>query len=136
MSRINNKNKDKNHITSSNRKYNLALVDTYDIHKEYGILDEEEKYLKEKKDQVVPLKDVDNMIKLLCRFHICGIASDLEHFEDIVRDKVSTIEYMAELDDFGGYGSMAEWASKDPEGYQRENMTPDSQGIKIGYGGV
>ena len=38
--------------------------------------------------------------------------------------------------DFGGYGSMAEWASKDPEGYQRENMTPDSQGIKIGYGGV
>jgi hypothetical protein len=105
MSRINNKNKDKNHITSSNRKYNMALVDTYDIHKEYGILDEEEKYLKEKKDQVVPLKDVDNMIKLLCRFHICGIASDLEHFEDIVRDKVSTTEYMAELDDFGGYGS-------------------------------
>ena len=38
--------------------------------------------------------------------------------------------------EFGGYGSMAEWASKDPQGYQQANMTPDSQGIKIGYGGI
>ena len=38
--------------------------------------------------------------------------------------------------DFGGYSSHAEWASKDPEGYKQSNMTPDSQGIKIGYGGV
>jgi|TARA_Y100000296_G_scaffold85446_1_gene121399 Skp family chaperone for outer membrane proteins len=38
--------------------------------------------------------------------------------------------------EFGGYSSHAEWASKDPEGYKQSNMTPDSQGIKIGYGGV
>ena len=38
--------------------------------------------------------------------------------------------------DFGGYSSHAEWATKDPKGYKEANMTPDSQGIKIGYGGV
>ena len=36
--------------------------------------------------------------------------------------------------EFGGYESHIEWASKDPEGYKRNNMTPKSQGIKIGYG--
>ena len=38
--------------------------------------------------------------------------------------------------EFGGYSSHAEWASKDPEGYKRENMTTDAQGIKLGYGGI
>ena len=38
--------------------------------------------------------------------------------------------------DFGGYSSHAEWASKDPEGYKQANMTPDANGIKLGYGGV
>ena len=38
--------------------------------------------------------------------------------------------------EFGGYSSHAEWATKDPKGYKEANMTPDSQGIKIGYGGV
>ena len=38
--------------------------------------------------------------------------------------------------DFGGYGSHAEWAAKDPEGYKRANMTPDANGIKLGYGGI
>ena len=38
--------------------------------------------------------------------------------------------------DFGGYSSMAEWATKDPQGYRQANMTPGSQGIKIGYGGI
>ena len=38
--------------------------------------------------------------------------------------------------EFGGYSSHAEWATKDPKGYKDANMTPDSQGIKIGYGGV
>ena len=36
--------------------------------------------------------------------------------------------------EFGGYGSMPEWASKDPKGYQANNMTTDAQGIKLGYG--
>ena len=35
--------------------------------------------------------------------------------------------------EFGGYSSHAEWATKDPKGYKEANMTPDSQGIKIGY---
>ena len=38
--------------------------------------------------------------------------------------------------DFGGYSSHAEWASKDPQGYQQANMTSDAKGIKIGYGGI
>ena len=38
--------------------------------------------------------------------------------------------------ELGGYSSHAEWATKDPKGYKDANMTPDSQGIKIGYGGV
>ena len=38
--------------------------------------------------------------------------------------------------DFGGYGSHAEWAAKAPEGYKRANMTPDANGIKLGYGGI
>ena len=38
--------------------------------------------------------------------------------------------------DFGGYSSHAEWATKDPQGYQQANMTPGSRGIKIGYGGI
>ena len=35
--------------------------------------------------------------------------------------------------EMGGYSSHAEWATKDPKGYKEANMTPDSQGIKIGY---
>ena len=35
--------------------------------------------------------------------------------------------------EFGGYSSHAEWATKDPKGYKEANMTPDAQGIKIGY---
>ena len=38
--------------------------------------------------------------------------------------------------EFGGYSSHAEWATKDPQGYQQANMTPGSRGIKIGYGGI
>ena len=36
--------------------------------------------------------------------------------------------------DFCGYSSPAEWAAKDPKGYQANNMTTDAQGIKLGYG--
>ena len=37
--------------------------------------------------------------------------------------------------DMGGYSSYAEWASKDPKGYQEANNTVTGSGIKIGYGG-
>ena len=37
--------------------------------------------------------------------------------------------------DMGGYSSYAEWASKDPDGYQKENNSIKGSGIKIGYGG-
>ena len=37
--------------------------------------------------------------------------------------------------DMGGYSSYAEWASKDPDGYQKENNSVAGSGIKIGYGG-
>ena len=37
--------------------------------------------------------------------------------------------------DFGGYSSYAEWAEKDPKGYQESNNTVKGSGIKIGYGG-
>ena len=37
--------------------------------------------------------------------------------------------------DFGGYSSYAEWAEKDPKGYQEANNTVKGSGIKIGYGG-
>ena len=36
--------------------------------------------------------------------------------------------------DFGGYSSYAEWAEKDPKGYQEANNTVTGSGIKIGYG--
>ncbi len=36
--------------------------------------------------------------------------------------------------DMGGYSSYAEWASKDPDGYQKENNSIAGSGIKIGYG--
>ena len=36
--------------------------------------------------------------------------------------------------EFGGYGSYAEWAEKDPEGYQQQNLSPNPLGkFKIGY---
>ena len=35
--------------------------------------------------------------------------------------------------EFGGYSSYAEWATKDPEGYQKENNSVAGSGIKIGY---
>ena len=38
--------------------------------------------------------------------------------------------------EMGGYGSHAEWATKDPQGYKQANMTPEAHGIKIGYGGI
>ena len=37
--------------------------------------------------------------------------------------------------EFGGYSSMAEWATKDPAGYKKNNMTTDAQGIRLGYSG-
>ncbi len=37
--------------------------------------------------------------------------------------------------DMGGYSSYAEWAEKDPKGYQEANNTVKGSGIKIGYGG-
>ena len=37
--------------------------------------------------------------------------------------------------EMGGYESYAEWASKDPEGYKKNNMTSEPQRIKIGYSG-
>ena len=36
--------------------------------------------------------------------------------------------------EFGGYGSHAEWASKDPQGYKQANQSASGQGIRIGYG--
>ena len=36
--------------------------------------------------------------------------------------------------EFGGYSSYAEWATKDPENYQKENNSVTGTGIKIGYG--
>ena len=36
--------------------------------------------------------------------------------------------------EMGGYSSYAEWANKDPEGYQKENNSIAGSGIKIGYG--
>ena len=37
--------------------------------------------------------------------------------------------------EFGGYGSFAEWAEKDPIGYASQNSTNSAKGIKLGYGG-
>ena len=105
MSRMNNKNKTEHHITNPKRRFNLAHIDGSEISEEYGILDEEEKFLRDMKDQVVPNGNVDSMIKLLCRFHVCGVSSTLRHFEDIVRGEKKPTEYMVELNDFGGYGS-------------------------------
>jgi hypothetical protein len=35
--------------------------------------------------------------------------------------------------DMGGYSSYAEWAQKDPKGYQEANNSVQGSGIKIGY---
>ena len=35
--------------------------------------------------------------------------------------------------DMGGYDSYAEWASKDPKGYEQANSTINKQGFRIGY---
>ena len=37
--------------------------------------------------------------------------------------------------EMGGYSSYAEWAEKDPKGYQDANNSVKGSGIKIGYGG-
>ena len=36
--------------------------------------------------------------------------------------------------EFGGYASFAEWAEKDPIGYESQNSTSTGKGIKVGYG--
>jgi seryl-tRNA synthetase len=36
--------------------------------------------------------------------------------------------------EFGGYSSFAEWAEKDPIGYESQNRSNASKGIKVGYG--
>jgi len=36
--------------------------------------------------------------------------------------------------EFGGYASFAEWAEKDPIGYESQNSTNTAKGIKVGYG--
>ena len=35
--------------------------------------------------------------------------------------------------DFGGYGSYAEWAQKDPKGYEASNNTLEGANVKIAY---
>ena len=35
--------------------------------------------------------------------------------------------------DFGGYGSYAEWAQKDPKGYTESNNTLEGSNVKIAY---
>ena len=35
--------------------------------------------------------------------------------------------------DFGGYGSYAEWAQKDPDGYTKSNDTLEGANVKIAY---
>ena len=37
--------------------------------------------------------------------------------------------------EFGGYSSFAEWAEKDPIGYESQNSSNTAKGIKVGYGG-
>ena len=36
--------------------------------------------------------------------------------------------------EFGGYSSFAEWAEKDPIGYESQNRSNSAKGIKVGYG--
>ena len=36
--------------------------------------------------------------------------------------------------EFGGYGSFAEWAERDPIGYESQNSSNTAKGIKVGYG--
>ena len=36
--------------------------------------------------------------------------------------------------EFGGYSSYAEWAEKDPIGYESNNSTSSAKGIRVGYG--
>jgi hypothetical protein len=36
--------------------------------------------------------------------------------------------------EFGGYSSFAEWAEKDPIGYESQNSSSTGKGIKVGYG--
>jgi len=36
--------------------------------------------------------------------------------------------------EFGGYASFAEWAEKDPIGYESQNSSSTAKGIKVGYG--
>ena len=36
--------------------------------------------------------------------------------------------------EFGGYSSFAEWAEKDPIGYESQNSSNTAKGIKVGYG--
>ena len=36
--------------------------------------------------------------------------------------------------EFGGFSSHAEWADKDPSGYEQSNLTATGKGIRIGYG--
>ena len=96
---------DKNHITMKNRKYDLALVQTFEVEHEYDILESEEQYLEKMGDKTVQHKDVNKMIKLLARFVVCSATTDLNAFEDVIRGKQKPTECMAELNDFGGYGS-------------------------------
>ena len=96
---------DGNHITMKNRKYDLALVQTFEVEHEYDILESEEQYLEKMGDKTVQHKDVNKMIKLLARFVVCSATTDLNTFEDVIRGKQKPTAYMAELNDFGGYGS-------------------------------
>ena len=69
--------------------------------------------------------------------------SDLNKLETYV-NKVVTVNAPStstarattgKVGDMGGYSSYAEWAEKDPKGYQEANNTVKGSGIKIGYGG-
>ena len=99
---------DRNHITKKNRKYDLALIQSFEVEHEYDILESEEQYLEKMGDKVVSdTKEINEMIKLLARFVVCSATIDLNAFEDVIRGKQKPTESMLELNDFGGYGAGA-----------------------------
>ena len=68
--------------------------------------------------------------------------SDLNKLETYV-NKVTTTNVPStsqarattgKVGEFGGYSSYVEWATKDPDGYQKANNTVKGGNIKIGYG--
>ena len=123
----NQKLKEKEEYKTLAEKYEAQVNDLNPYKEKYeGLVEQRRKKLLDKipedKRETFKNKDLD-----VLEFMVSELKTKTQ--EHSARNLVGT-----KNTEFGGYASFAEWAEKDPIGYESQNSTSTGKGIKVGYG--